>query len=279
MTETNTVKLSIITPVYNGENHIEACIKGVIDQHCDNVEHVIMDGGSTDRTTSIIKEYADLYEHIKWQSQRDHGQSDAMNNGILIAQGDIISFLNVDDYYEPGVFNRILALFHDKPKPTLLVGNCNVWNHDGSLSYINKPCHLKIIELLQGCDKFPHPVNPSAYFYHKALHDSIGYYNVDEHFALDVDFILRAVKVANVEYFNETWGNFRLLEGAKTVVDKQQGSDIERMKSLLKAHTKLLPVHNQLYVGLMNATNKFNQIVGIYSRKVKGKYARLLNQK
>jgi glycosyltransferase involved in cell wall biosynthesis len=87
-----------MTPVYNGQRFIEFCIKNVIDQHCSHAEHIIVDGGSTDGTVEIIKSYAEKYPHIRWISEKDNGQSDAMNKGISMAKGEILGVLNVDDF-------------------------------------------------------------------------------------------------------------------------------------------------------------------------------------
>jgi len=81
--------ISIITPVYNGERFIDSCIRVVIDQACLDFEHIIIDGGSTDRTVEIIKQYAEKYSHIRWISEKI-SQSDAMNKGI--ARGEILYF-------------------------------------------------------------------------------------------------------------------------------------------------------------------------------------------
>ena len=126
--------ISVITPVYNGDRFIESCIRVVIDQACPNVEHLIIDGGSSDRTVEIIQRYATQYSHIRWVSEKDQGQSDAMNKGISMAEGKIIAMLNVDDYYEPNVLNQVLKLFQALPEPTLLVGNCHIWNDAAQLS-------------------------------------------------------------------------------------------------------------------------------------------------
>ncbi|MCP6759829.1 MAG: glycosyltransferase [Fischerella sp. CENA71] len=234
--------ISVITPVYNGEKFIESCIKVVINQNCTNVEHIIADGGSTDRTVDIIKEYAQKYPHIQWISEKDKGQSDAMNKGIAMAKGEILAILNVDDYYEQNVLNRVSEIFKTLTEPSLLVGNCNVWDNEGRLIFINKPAKLKFNELLLGAEVNPHPVNPTAYFYHKSLHEKIGYYKVEEHFVMDLDFLLRAVQAATVTYINETWGNYRLLEETKTVVDMKNGQSIHRAKQLLRAYRKQLPL-------------------------------------
>ena len=188
-------KLSIITPVLNGEKFMEECIKNVIHQKCPFIEHVIVDGGSIDGTVDVIKQYAEQYKHIRWNSEKDKGQSDAQNKGIMMSKGEIISFLNVDDYYEPGVFMRILEIFKTLPEPSLLVGNCNVWDHDGSLREICKPKKLKITDLLMGYAINPHPVNPTSYFYHRSLHDIVGLYDNDIWCNADQDFVFAPFEV------------------------------------------------------------------------------------
>ena len=173
-------KLSVITPVFNGSRFIEFCIRNVIEQNCPDVEHIIIDGGSTDGTVDVIQRYAREYPHIHWITEKDKGQSDAMNKGIKMATGEILGFLNVDDYYEPGALCEALEMFRDLPEPTLLVGNCNVWDDDGNLQNVNKPATVSFLTLLMlYIPAFP--ANPAAYFYHKSLHKIIGLYDVDEH--------------------------------------------------------------------------------------------------
>jgi glycosyltransferase involved in cell wall biosynthesis len=232
--------ISVITPVYNGERFIESCIRSVIDQNCPNVEHIIIDGGSNDKTVEIIKEYAKKHSNIYWVSEKDKGQSDAMNKGISKANGDILGILNVDDFYCPNVLNRVLEIFTKLPRHSLLVGNCNVWNDENELLYVNSPSKLKLQELLLGWHINPHPVNPSAYFYHRSLHEVIGLYALNEHYAMDLDFILKAVQAAHVTYVNEDWGNYRMIEGTKTVNDSISGEAKQRVKNLFKIHKKSL---------------------------------------
>lgn len=240
--------LSIITPVYNGARFIESCIKVVIDQACPDVEHIIVDGGSTDGTLDIITQSAQKYPHIRWISEPDQGQSDAINKGIALAKHKIIGILNVDDFYEPNVLNRVREIFATLPEPSLVVGNCNVWNQEGKIDYVNKPTKLSIIDILQGFNINPHPVNPAAYFYHKSLHLKIGYYNLEEDFAMDVDFIFKAVQHAHVKYIDETWGNYRMIPGTKTFEDMQSGKTFIRLKRLINSHLKTLPLWQQIQI-------------------------------
>lgn len=237
--------ISVITPIYNGEQFIEACIKAVIDQNCSDVEHIIVDGGSTDQTIEIIKQYADSYAHIRWISEKDNGQSDAMNKGILLSKGNVIAALNVDDFYEPDVLNKVLRHFENYPEPTLLVGNCNCWNSQRELYKVNKPYRLDIQSFVLGYDAYPHPANPSAYFYHASLHKHIGWYDEQDHYTMDLDFICKAVQVANVVYVDEVWGNFYLHEGSKTATDAmRQGR--QRVDAVLRKYRCGFPMPQRL---------------------------------
>ncbi|MBJ6727032.1 glycosyltransferase family 2 protein [Geomesophilobacter sediminis] len=235
------MKLTVITPVYNGERFIRQCLDNVIAQDCPGVEHLVLDGCSKDGTVAILEEYATRYPHLRWISEPDQGQSDAMNKGIRLAAGEVISFLNVDDFYESGALRRVVELFRTLPEPSLLVGNCKVIDDDGALLFINKPARLKLAELLVGPEVNPWPINPAAYFYHRSLHGQVGPYDVNEHYALDLEFLLRAVQKAQVRYVDETFGYFRLIRGTKTFSDWEAGSNVGRCQTLLLRYRKDLP--------------------------------------
>lgn len=232
--------ISVITPVYNGEKFIESCIQSVIDQNCQCVEHIIIDGNSTDNTLNIIQHYSQHYHHIRWISEKDQGQSDAMNKGIKIANGDIIGFLNADDYYEPAVLNQVLEIFETLPEPSFLAGNCNIWNDANEIIDVNKPAKMRLLDLVLGLHVNPFPCNPAAYFYHRSLHDQIGDYSIDDHYAMDLDFILRAVQVAHVKYVDRTWGNHRRIEGTKTFTDMATGNAEKRIRRLFRKYRQHL---------------------------------------
>jgi glycosyltransferase involved in cell wall biosynthesis len=241
--------LSIITPVYNGKQFLEGCIQNVVDQFSVDIEHIIVDAGSTDGTVEMIDDYARKYSHIRWISEPDQGQSDAMNKGIGMARGEIISFLNVDDFYAPGTLQRIISLGQNFPSPTLLVGNCRILGEDDRLLLVNCPKKLDVFSLVSL--KAPFPLNPSAYFYHKSLHQKIGPYPIDEHYLMDLDFILKAIPNSNVVYYDEIWGNHRQIEGTKTVEFIKSGEHFKAIKKLLVSHAKrVLPLHQQILVAM-----------------------------
>jgi glycosyltransferase involved in cell wall biosynthesis len=254
-------KLSVITPVFNGIRFIEFCIKNVIEQNCPDVEHIIVDGGSSDGTIEVIKRYASEYPHIRWISEKDRGQSDAMNKGIAMAGSSIIGFLNVDDFYEPGTLNEVIEHFLNLQGPALLVGNCNIWDDNEKLLEVNKPSGINLINLLRGRYNYAFPMNPSAYFYHKSLHEQIGPYEVGEHYGMDLHFIFKAVQKAQVKYIDKTWGNYRYLAGTKTFEDDKNGMNSVRVTRITEQYRKQQPVSVKGHIAFLEMRDKIMGLV------------------
>ncbi|QHT69591.1 glycosyltransferase [Rhodocytophaga rosea] len=237
------VDLSIITPVFNAQNFIGLCIENVLAQGCKEVEHIIVDGGSTDGTVEIIGKYATLYPHIRWISEKDQGQSDAMNKGISIAKGQYISFLNADDFYDPGVLNRIIQLIQTQvfPVPSILIGKLNVLNESDQVievQFTEKICRKNVLKFWK---RNIYPGNPTCYFYHKKLHESIGMYELDDHYLMDFHFFIKASRIAHFFYFDEVWGNFRFIPGTKTFENSRRGDSMRMKEELFHLYKKRLP--------------------------------------
>jgi hypothetical protein len=108
----------------------------------------------------------------------------------------------------------------------------------------------------------PFPVNPSAYFYHKALHEIVGPYDVCEHYAQDFDFLLRIIRVARTTYFDEVWGNFRMLEGTKTIEDIMNDQASARVEGILTKHWKYLSFSERISIALKYIL-KTNLLTGV----------------
>ena len=243
-------QLTIITPVFNGAAYIERCLRNVLDQNAVGVEHLVMDGASTDGTREIVERFALAHPHVRLVSERDAGQSDAMNKGIKIAAAPVISFLNTDDSYTPGTLRRVLALLPTLPEPGFLCGNCQTLDAAGNVVAVNKPSLLRLDDILVGPPQVPFPVNPCAYFYHRRLHDLVGPYDAREEYAMDLEFLLRALPVANVRYVDETWGNFPVVPGTKTHDDYADGMGERRVDTLLRATLAKLPPSRRLPIQL-----------------------------
>jgi len=239
--------ISIITPVFNGEKYIEHCLQNVIDQQCPEVEHLVMDGQSLDLTALVVKRIASKNSHIRLISEPDNGQSDAMNKGISNAKGKVIGFLNVDDYYESGVLNKVVEHFKSLPKNSFLVANCQVWDQFNNKAMLNRPIPFDEVNFMAN---YNFPFNPSSYFYHKSLHEEAGLYDVEDHYLMDIDFIFRMMKVAHIKHIDELWGNYRQVEGSKTLQEIQSGRNLKKLAKLFEKYEKDISVSQKLRLGL-----------------------------
>lgn len=216
--------LTIITPCFNSERFIATCVETLATQIGSlPVEHLVMDGASRDRTLTILADLQTRFPHLRVVSEPDKGQSDAMNKGIALARHRTISFLNVDDFMEPGTVAAVIDLLKDAPDLHFLVGNCNLRSLDGKILAVNRPHRVAFERLMLESPLFPFPSNPSAYFYDRRLHDIVGLYDVALRYTMDLEFILRMSRVAKVHYVDAVWGNFVLHDDCKTASNGNNG--------------------------------------------------------
>src|SRR5665648_525607 len=116
-------QITVITPSYNQGDFIDQTIQSVLSQNYPDLQYLVMDGGSTDQTVDILKQYD---QQFFWVSERDRGQSDALNKGLRMATGEVVCFLNSDDLYEPGALFQVGKFFADHPEAAWLTGKCRV---------------------------------------------------------------------------------------------------------------------------------------------------------
>jgi glycosyltransferase involved in cell wall biosynthesis len=225
----------------NGVAFIEECVRNVADQNCDRVEHIIVDGGSNDGTLAVLDRITGEIPRLRVLVKPGMRQSAAMNVGIRASSGAVIGILNADDYYASGTLDRVLELFASFDAPTLLVGNCKLWR-DGQELLVNRPSDLKLESVLLGPHHRQFPFNPAAYFYDKEVHELVGFYDEDDDYTMDVDFLFRALASVHSEYRDELWGHVRVHEQAKTVISKASGLNRGRLRRILKRHRRQLPL-------------------------------------
>lgn len=235
--------VSIVTPTYNAVRFVERCIANGLEQGDVVLEHIIVDGGSTDGSIERVLELCAIHPHLRFIPGPDKGQSDALNKGSAAARGNYISILNADDFYEPMALRDMASRLAKEPVPAFVVGDCRVLDHRDDTVFVNKPNDLRLESLLLGFSLSEHPVNPSAYLYHRACHDLIGGYDESDHHSMDLDFLFKAATRTRMRYFPVLWGNFRLIPGAKTYEDAQSA---ERARLLRKRFADQLPMHRRV---------------------------------
>lgn len=262
------MKLTILLVVLNNKDFIKQAIDNFLAQACSEAELLIMDGASTDGTLSVIQEYATRFPSIRFVSEKDSGQSDAMNKGLKLVKGEFVSFLNVDDFYSEGVFNKVVSFLNNDSSIDFITGNCHVWDEKGALIYINRPTPIEKHHVLSG---FHFPVNPTAYFYRKSIHDTVGYYNEKNHYNMDLEFIVQTVLHFKITYVNCDWGNFRMLPNTKTFSDQSNNQLEDRKRALLKRYLKDESIFVKFKVRLYKIDKVYTpRILSIY-RKIRDK--------
>ncbi len=202
--------ISIITPSYNQGPFIEETIRSILCQDYPLVEYLVMDAGSTDETVSILEHYS---ECIAWVSEPDEGQADAINKGMARANGQIIAYLNSDDYYLPGVLHRVAAQFRQHPENRLIYGDCMAIWGDGSEKglIVGHPFNMK--RVVQRGEFVPQ----QSAFWSRAATNQAGYFDKSLHFAMDYDYFIRLGETGPVQYVPETWACFRFAPHTKSV--------------------------------------------------------------
>lgn len=205
-------KISIITPSFNQGQFIEQTIDSVLSQNYNNLEYIIIDGGSTDNSVEIIKKY-EKYLHY-WVSEKDNGQSDAINKGLKLATGDIFNWLNSDDYYEPSTFKKINEYF--TPDDVLVVSGRNNILKDNLIVRISSGLYLyNSLEKTIGNAKIDQP----GTFFRKDAIDKMGLLNPSLHFIMDREWWIRYLLLFGlngIKKVDDVFVNFRIHNNSKT---------------------------------------------------------------
>jgi glycosyltransferase involved in cell wall biosynthesis len=184
-------KISVITPSFNQGDFIEKTINSVLSQNYPNLEFIIIDGGSTDNSVEIIKKYE---EHLKyWVSEPDRGQSHAINKGMAKSTGEILTWLNSDDWYLPGTLQRFADLFQENLDTGLVVGAGRIVDLAGNEIYYKEPNpDINLNSLYQWLDG-GNFMQPSSAYSREAWQLG-GPIDESIHIALDLDLWLRMAK-------------------------------------------------------------------------------------
>jgi glycosyltransferase involved in cell wall biosynthesis len=169
--------VSLITIVFNGEKHLEKTIRSVLAQDYPNIEYIVIDGGSSDSSVSIIRSFEDKIAY--WISEPDKGISDAINKGIKASKGELIGLINSDDWLEPNAIENVMKAYEPN---TILYGDVSFWVNGTK----TRSTHSNHNRLREGMT-LAHP----AVYVPKKFYETFGNFNTNYKVAMDYDMLLR----------------------------------------------------------------------------------------
>jgi glycosyltransferase involved in cell wall biosynthesis len=201
--------ISIITPTKNQAEFLEQTIESILAQNYPNLEFLILDGGSRDGTIEILRKYE---KFLFWRSENNKGQVDAINKGLKTVKGEVVAYINSDDWIFPGTLLRIGEFFLENPKVKIVTGKClNVdTNRKPIRSFITLYKNFLLRHQKPGLLKICNYISQPATFWKKELHDSIGFFNPDYQYAMDYDFWLRVNQIEKIHFIETYFANFRV---------------------------------------------------------------------
>ncbi len=233
-------KISVVTVSYNQGEFIKDNIESVLAQGYPNFEHIVVDGGSTDSTIEILKSYP----HLKWTSGPDRGQSDALNQGFARANGDIIAWLNSDDWYAPNIFYDVAQALSEYP---VVLGKAEQTDKAGKTTEVVNNTPRSYYDLWRYWVPYAWLAQPSVFF-RKSLLEEVKrndgtYIDEDLYFTMDFDLWLRmAARYPFTKHIDKTLSYFRIYDqnktGAHPLATQRECSRVFRRHSNQNADTE-----------------------------------------
>lgn len=224
---------SVVTPSYNQARYLPQTIESVIGQEGDfEIEYFIMDGGSTDESPRIICSYADALARgalavrcrgvrLRWVSEPDGGQSNAINKGLRQSTGDFVSYLNSDDQYVPQAFQAVSKEFQRRPQADFIYGDGDVIGAAGDLQWewLSRPYNHSVMTSYHFLwNDFTNYIMQQATFWRRSVLDKIGLLDESFHYAMDVEYWVRAggAKLC-LHHLPVKLARFRMIPGTKSL--------------------------------------------------------------
>lgn len=230
------LKISVITVSFNQGRFIRENIESVLNQNYPNFEHIIIDGGSRDDTVSILKEYP----HLDWVSEPDRGQSDGLNKGFRKATGDIIAWINSDDFVAPGAFQVINEFFEKNHDKFVLTGNQVIIDAYGN---ILETISAKTFDSNYLLNAPKSSVMQNSTIFRKVVLDEVGLLDEKYHYTMDHELFVRIALKFKSYAIDKDIAFFRMWEESKTATSQIKFyKELVRLK--LDYHAKIFSVGN-----------------------------------
>jgi glycosyltransferase involved in cell wall biosynthesis len=227
--------VSIITPSFNQAAYLEQTILSVLDQDHPYIEYIVIDGASTDTSVDVIKKYENRLAY--WVSEKDNGQADAINKGFAHATGDIIAWLNSDDYYLAGTISSVVKIFDQNPRVSIVYGNMLAVDEHGKTFNTLNYKQLTLEDLL--CFQI---IGQPAVFMRRSAMESVKL-DTDFHFLLDHYLWIQIAQHSQLLYVDQTWAAARYHAEAKNRAKAAEfGRDAFRILENVKQDKNLATV-------------------------------------
>lgn len=212
--------VSIVTPTYNSALYLRQTVESVAKQVYQPIEHIVVDGGSSDDTLRIVQDYP----HIRWISEPDTGMYDAINKGLRMARGSILAYLNGDDLYFPDTVERVVAHFEKYPEVGLVFGYCRYIDPDGKELFVRRypEFNWRLYSVLDGST-----IPQQSAFWRRRVLETAGYFDASFRMAGDFEFFIRAGRTCGVKKIGgASLAQFRFHPGMQTI-NKKNINDAE----------------------------------------------------
>lgn len=247
-------KITIVTPVFNGEAHIRETIESVLNQRYPNLEYIIVDGGSTDGTMKIVREFEDRLTCVI--SEPDKGMYDAVAKGFDRARGEVLGYLNADDVFEPGALQRIGEFFRDHPKAMVAYREDTITAQGWRFPNAHQP-HVDMFDLLRG-----HILFQDGVHFRKEAYLAVGGMNRELRLAGDYDLWLRLSRPFKFHRVPGHVSSFRIragqLSGNMPPYWEEQKKSQEAMRRSLRVRTYVKRIPRWMLNRLRNAWEKMS---------------------
>jgi hypothetical protein len=227
--------VSIITPSFNQAAYLEQTILSVLSQDYPRIQYIVIDGASTDGSVEVIRKHESKLAH--WESEKDNGQADAINKGFAHATGEIIAWLNSDDYYLPGAVSAAVKVFESNPDAVLVYGNMLAVDENGKTFNTLTYKQLTLDDLL--C--FQIIGQPAVFMRRSALQKTSGL-DSSFHFLLDHYLWIQLAQHGRILHANQTWAAARYHAEAKNRAKAAEfGRDAFRILENVAQDSNLAP--------------------------------------
>ncbi len=230
--------VAVVTPSFNTGPFVGDAVRSVLAQDYPRLDYLVMDGASTDGTLQVLRDFKD---RVRWISERDRGQADAINKGFARTQGDILGWLNSDDTYAPGAVRAAAEFFESHPDVALIYGDAEFIDAAGVR--FGRCAHVEPFDLHRLRHYTDFIVQPAAFFRRSAF-DAVGGLDASLNWAMDYDLWLKIAERFSAAYLPRVMANYRWLSDNKSAAGGW--ARLNEVEQVARRHGHTMPAYFRL---------------------------------